>query len=54
MSRLDLSLILINLLFWFGAVAYYWRTSIYEWLDNRIRHEPVTDRLRAMFRSQRG
>ena len=54
MSRLNLSLILINALFWFGSFAYYWRRSIYEWLDNRIRHEPVTNWLRAVFRSQRG
>ncbi len=53
MSILDLSLVLLNVVFWFGAVLLYFRTPIFKWLDNRIPHEPVTDRLRAAFRSAR-
>ena len=53
MSTLDLSLVLLNVVFWFGSVLLYFRTPIFEWLDNRVRHEPVTDRLRAALKAMR-
>ena len=50
MSTLNICLVLLVALFWGGSVGYYFRVGIYRWLDNRIAHEPVTDRLRALFR----
>ena len=53
MSTLDICLMLLTFMFWFGNIAYYFRRPIYQWLDNRIPHEPVTGRLRAAFRPGR-
>ncbi len=53
MRHLDLCLMLLTALFWIGGLIYFFRKPLYEWLDNRIRHEPLTDRLRAAFRSSR-
>ena len=53
MTRLNISLVLLNVVFWAGTVLYYFRQPLLAWLDNRIRHEPVTDRLRAAFRATR-
>ena len=53
MSTLDICLVLLVVVFWGGNITYYFRRPIYEWLDNRIPHEPVTDRLRALFRLHR-
>ena len=53
MSDLDIGLVVLNVVFWGGNVIYYFRLPIYHWLDGRIHYEPVTDRLRALFRSGR-
>ena len=53
MSKLNICLVLLVAVFWIGNITYYFRHPIYAWLDNRIPHEPVTDRLRALFRSHR-
>ncbi len=46
---LNISLVVLTLLFWVGNFTYYFRVPIYRWLDNRIQHEPITDRLRLWF-----
>ena len=53
MSTLEVSLVLLTAVFWIGNVVYYFRIPIFEWFDNRIQHEPVTDRIRALFRKAR-
>jgi hypothetical protein len=53
MSTLEVSLVLLTTVFWVGNVVYYFRIPIYEWLDNRVQHEPVTDRLRILLRKGR-
>jgi hypothetical protein len=53
MSTLDISLMLLTILFWAGSVSYYFRAPILHWLDNRIPYEPLTGRLRALLRPGR-
>lgn len=47
MTKLDICLMLLNLLFWGGNLAFYFRVPIFRWLDNRIHYEPAVDRVRA-------
>ncbi len=49
MSALNICLVLLTFAFWGGNLAYYFRGQIYRWLDNRVRHEPLTDRVRLWF-----
>ena len=53
MSTLNICLVLLTATFWVGNITYYFRGPIFEWLDNRIPHEPLTDRLRLLLTKRR-
>ena len=53
MSRLEICLVLLTAVSWIAMVVVYFRTPIYEWLDNRNPYEPLSPLLRAALRPYR-
>ncbi|WP_428392434.1 hypothetical protein [Lichenicoccus sp.] len=50
MPGLEICLVLLAAVLWLATVLVYFRTPIYEWLDNRNPYEPLSPLLRAAFR----
>lgn len=52
-SRLEICLVLLTAVSWIAMVVVYFRTPIYEWLDNHNPYEPLSPLLRAALRPYR-